>query len=351
MKHTNYHEIQYLLEVLQRYREDLKTWGKVARAINDASKGEAGPKIDWRTLRRICEKPDTVQLKLHHLIAIDRWLRIEREGELLARHRSLIDSLCESYNLNILVACKTFDELNYEFISRWDLRAVSRLLRSPLNRLNYVIWDIEGAENWPQEDVRITNAANISIASPVASYPSQAIMSKMIGIHPYRAIDFQALPFFVVGCDRDEWIVDRSFVRRRSEIANTRYAKYLPPDTGKRVLMVNGNWYSSTDDVDYALLLAQRNPGNGHVQMVLCGLTGPGTYNLARIVESGQPSETLPPLRQGTSRPPILVAVFRLTQTSQSKHGGRSEHSALDWDMVMSPVLLKFRANKWRFPE
>lgn len=343
------HEIQHLVEVLQRYKTRLKTWGKVARAIDVANNHDESLKIDRRTLRRICEEPDTVQLKLGHLLAIDCWLRLEDESELLAKQRSLIDSVRESYNVNFLVACTTSPHSRYEVISRWDLRAVTRLLRTPLNRLHVSICDIEGPKNWREDDVRIINAANISIASPVTSYASQAIMSRMIGIAPDTPIDFEALPFFIVGCNRDESL-NQSFVRRRSEVAKTPYATQMPDDSDKRALVVNGKWHVSTDDVDYALLLAQRNPGNGHVQMVLCGLTGKSTYKLARIIQSGQPTETMPALKSGEDRPPIFVAIYRLAQSADNANGSRNGHGALDWDTVGSPMFIHYSSDKWQFP-
>jgi hypothetical protein len=344
------YEIQHLVEVLLRHRVKLKTWGKVARAIEKANNFDESLKIDRRTLARICEETDAVQLKLGHLLAIDRWLRLENEGELLARHRSLIDSIRESYNVNILVACTASPNSRYEVISRWDLRASTRLLRTPINSLYVRIWDIKGPENWRYDDTRIINAANISIASPVASYASQAIMSKMIGLAPDAQTDLEALPFYIVGCDRDESI-DRNFVRKRSEMASTAYAGLLPDDPDKRALVIGGKWYVSTDDTDYALLLAQRNPGNGHVQMVLCGLIGPSTYKLARIIQAGQPSETLPALKSGDKRPPIFMALYKLPQGSDNAKGGRNGLGALDWSIVDSPGFIHYKAKKWQFQE
>jgi len=343
------HEIQHLVEVLLRYKTRLKTWGKVAAAIDVANKHDKSLKIDRRTLGRICEEPDLVQLKLGHLLAIDRWLRLEGENELLAKQRSLIDSVRESYNVNFLVACTTSPHSRHEVISRWDLRGVTRLLRTPLNRLHVSIFDIEGPENWREDDVRIINAANISIASPVTSYASQAIMSRMIGIAPDAPIDFEMLPFFIVGCDRDE-SNSHSFVRRRSELAQTSYATQLPDDSDKRALVVNGKWYLGTDDVDYALLLVQRNPGNGHVQMVLCGLTGKSTYQLSRIIQSGQPAETMPALKSGEKRPPIFVAIYRLAQSADNADGNRNGHGALDWEAIDSPEFIHYASVKWQFP-
>ena len=341
-------EIQHLVEVLLRHLARVKTWGKLAAEIRRVSDFDDGLSLDHRSLKRLCEEPDKVYLKLGHLLAIDRWLRVNDEAPLLARHRSLLDSVRESFNINFVVASTTSPHSRYEVISRFDFRAINRLMRTSLNRLNVSIRDVGSPDLWDGDDVRITNASNISIASPVTSYPSQAMMSKMIGIDPDAAIDFEKLPFYIVGCDRDE-ALERSFVRRRSEIEKTDYANRLPSDTSLRALVCNNEWYLGTDDTDYALILAQRNPGNGHVQVVLSGLTGVGTYKLSKIVQSGQPAETMPPLKSGERRPPILAAIYRVSVGTDRENGDSHGQGALEWNAVGAPAWIRHAGGKWEF--
>jgi hypothetical protein len=348
MKMQSY-EFQHLAEVLQRHMTRLGSWSQLAEAIHIANNRDVKRRIDRRTLERLCsEKWASVQLRVDQILALDHWLGLEDEGALLAKRRSLIDSVRESYNVNFLVAAAHAPKMNTEVIRRWDLRAITRLMRTPLNRLQVGIWDIAGPENWREHDVRIINAANISVASPVASHSSQVLMSRMVGIAPDETIDFVALPFFIVGCERDESL-DRSFVRPRSEMSKTVYARQLPENPGNRALVVNGKWYVSNDENDYALLLAQRNPDNGHVQMVLCGLTGQGTYQLARIIQSGQPAETIPALKAGQSHPPIFIAIYRLTLGAASAGDGRNGHEVIDGVTVDSPMFIHHIDGEWQF--
>ena len=343
------YEIQHLVEVLQRHKTRLGSWSQLARAIHIANNRDKSRRIDRRTLERLCgEESTAVQLKIGHLLALDHWLGLEDEGALLAKKRSLVDSLRESYNVNFLVAAEYWPEMQTDVVRRWDLRATTRLLRTPLNRLHVGIWDIAGPENWRENDVRIVNAANISIGSPVASHASQVLMSRMIGIGPNASVDFESLPFFIVGSERDESL-NRSFVRTRSEMAKTPYARQLPEKSSRRALVVNGKWHVGTDDEDYALLLAQRNPHNGHVQMVLCGLTGQGTYKLARIIQAGQPSETMPVLKTGQKHPPIFLAIYRLTQGDENGGRGRNGHSVIDGIAVDSPMFIHHVDGEWQF--
>lgn len=343
------YEIQHLVEVLQRNMTQLGSWSRVAEAIHVTNNRDPSRRIDRRTLEKLCTKEgDSVQLKIAQLLALDHWMGSQDEGSLLAKRRSLIDSIRESYNVNFLVAAEYWPEMQTDVVRRWDLRATTRLLRTPLNRLHVGIWDIEGPENWRGHDVRIINAANISIGSPVSSHASQVLMSRMIGISPNDSIDFESLPFCIVGSERDESL-KRSFVRPRSEMAKTPYAPQLPRSPDKRALVVNGKWYVSTEDEDYALLLAQRNPDNGHVQMVLCGLSGQGTYKLARILQSGQPAETIPALKTGQKNPPVFIVIYRLTGVANSDGGGRNGHAVIDGVAVDSPKFIHHVDGEWQF--
>lgn len=343
------YEIQHLVEVLQRHKTRLGSWSQLAQAIYEANNRDKSRRIDRRTLERLCgEGSATVQLRVGHLLALDHWLDLEDEGALLTKKRSLIDSVRESYNVNFLIAAEYWEDMQTDVVRRWDLRATTRLLRTPLNRLHVGIWDIKGPENWRDHDVRIINAANISIASPVANHASQVLMSRMIGIAPDTTVDFESLPFFIVGSERDESL-NRSFIRPRSEVAKTAYAGQLPEYPGKRALVVNGKWYVGSDEKDYALLLAQRNPDNGHVQMVLCGLTGQATYKLARIIQSGQPPETLPALKSGQAHPPIYFVIYQLTPDAAHSNGGRNGHSAIDGTPIDSPKFIHYVDDEWQF--
>ncbi|MCP4982638.1 MAG: hypothetical protein GY935_19345 [Gammaproteobacteria bacterium] len=346
---TQNYEIQHLAEVLQRYMRIEGSWSQLTDEIDKANNFDPGRRIDRRTLKRLCtEECTSVQLRIGQILALDHWLGLKDEGSLLARRRSLIDSVGESYNVNFLVAAAYSPQMHTDVIRRWDLRATTRLMRTPLNQLHVAIWDITGPENWREQDVRIVNAANISIGSPVASHVSQVLMSRMVGIAHNQPINFEALPFFIVGCERDETL-ERSFVRPRSEISRTDYVGQLPKNPNKRALVVNGKWYVSDDENDYALLLAQRNPDNGHVQMVICGLTGQGTYQLSRIVQSGQPAETMPALEAGQWRPPIFIAIYRLTPSAASAGGGRNGHEVIDGVAIDSPMLAHSVDDEWQF--
>lgn len=345
------HVIQHLAEVLLRQKSRSGSWSRLADDIHVANDRDPDRRIDRRTLERLCgDESAGVQLKISQALALDHWLETKDEGSLLAKERSLVDSIRESYNVNFLVAAKYLPEMQTDVISRWDLRATTRLMRTPLNRLQVSIWDITGPENWRDYDTRIINAANISIGSPVAAYASQVLMSKMIGISPNEPVRLDSLPFFIIGAERDS-ALDRSFVRPRSEWAETPYSDQLPKDPDKRALVVDGRWYESNDQHDYALLLAQRNPDNGHVQMVLCGLTGQGTYQLARIIQAGLPAETMPELRPGQDCPPIFLVIYKLTLGPSEEKEPHTEHPVVNYAAIDSPRFIHYVDGEWQFLE
>lgn len=343
--------IHRLATILRRHKGRLGSWPKLAQAIEDANDRDPSRRIERRTLEKICGKSaETVQLRLGQLLALDTWISLSNEGSLLARDESLLDSVLESYSVNFLVAAKQMPDMRGEAVARYDLRAITRLLRTKLNRLKVGIWDIEGPKNWRSSDTQIVNAANISIGSPVANYASEMLMRRMLGVSTQTMTSLTQLPFFIVGAQRDEKL-NSTFVHSAAEATLRNPNAGIGIDPDRRVLVVNNKWHVSSAQEDYALLLAQRDRANGQVQLVLCGLTGQGTYQLARLLQAGQPPRVMPALNAGEKNPPILTAVYKLTMKPNDSEHSRDPMKVIGVAAVGPPAFIRHVDGEWRFLE
>ena len=343
------HVVDRLKHVLLKHKNRLGSWTRLMDEIADANNRQRDRHIDRRTLERICgDDIEGVQLRISQLLALDHFFNLNNEGPLLTKSLSPIASIAESFNVNFLVAARFHPALRDDAIARWDLRALTRLMRTQLNGLNIRVWDITGPENWREGDLRIVNSANVAIGSPVVNYATEVLLSRMIGIEPQEKCAVDALPFFIVAAARDK-DVQSTFVRARQEAMQIDAKGVGSLEAERRGIVVGGRLYVSTETRDYGLLVAQRNPANGQVQMVLCGLRGQGTYQLARILQSGEPASTLPPLLTGEEHPPILVALYEFTLVPDEHARGRNTHRVVSFAPAAGPAFLHHLRGAWHF--
>ena len=341
------HVVQRLGHVLQKYKESYGSWKRLAEEIEAVN--EDDNKIDRRTLERICgDKWATVQLKISQLVAIDRFFVYHNEEPLLMKDLTLVDSIVESSDVNFLLAARYADDRRDYVVARLDLRSITRMMRTRINQQRMKIWDINDADNWRKVNTRLNGAANISVGSPVANYASEVLLGQMIGVEPGTDRKASELPFFIVAAEYDE-PGGSNFVRTPEEAERVipDVANQTTPD--HRAIVINGQLYASTDQEDYALLVAQRSPDNGHVRVVLCGLTGAGTHHLSEIIEKGHPKEVLPVLRTGQKRPPILAVVYKLLTEPEEDARGRIRREVTSHSVVVGPQFIHYHEDEWQF--
>ena len=345
------HAVSRLTHVLRTYKDKLGSWSKLAGAIRVANEHRRDRRIDRRTLERICDdnEHETVRLNIGQLIALDRFFMTSNEGSLLSRDDSLIDAVAESLDVNFIVAANYIPALHDEAIARWDLRAITRLLRTRLNQLRVRIWDITGPDNWKVGDARIKHGANIAIGSPVANFASEVILSRMLGLEVGKEYPIEHLPFSIVRAANDKR-VKSIFVRSRADAARIDAEVSARLDPEHRALIVGDQMFLSNEDESYALLVAQRDKESGQVQIVLCGLSGPGTYYLARILQGGGPSHSLPKLRS-EQHPPILLTTYKLTMEPdrRDRADGIKTCRVVGATPVHGPALIHFVDEDWQF--
>ena len=343
------HVVDRLKHVLLKHKNRLGSWSRLMDEIADANNRQPERHIDRRTLEKICgDDIEDVKLRISQLLALDHFFNLNNEGPLLTKSLSPISSIAESFNVNFLVAARYHPALRDDAIARWDLRALTRLMRTQLNQLNIAVWDITGPDNWRDGDLRIVNSANVAIGSPVVNYGSEVLLSRMIGVPPRGTYTADALPFYIVEAARDE-AVESTFVRARHEAMHIDAKGVAALEPERRGVVIGSQLYVSTETRDYGLLVAQRNPDNGQVQTVLCGLRGQGTYQLARILQSGEPTLTLPPLLTGEEHPPILVALYELTLVPDEQARGRNTHRVVSYAPAAGPAFLHYLRDKWHF--
>jgi len=339
---------------LKSAKRALGSWNKVADAIARANDYRKDRTIDRRTLERIGQDKgyESVRLTIAQLIALDRFFSVHSLGWLLSREESLIDALGESSNVNFIVGARSMAELADEYVARWDLRAVTRLQRTRLSQLPINILDVPNREHWKNLEAETRHAANIFVGSPIASQASEAALNKMIGIEDGTPCSIKDLPFALIGREADRE-TGSNFVRTREDAASVdfRTVGRLRPD--RRALVVNDTLYPSTETESYGLLVAQRDRKSEQIQIVLCGLSGPGTYYLSRILQGGGPLRSLPPVRSGDAHPRILVAAYQLAmEREKGGHGrGRQTRSVASAKSVYGPEYIRFEDGAWRFPD
>ena len=304
--------VSKLRRTLKVHHDQIQSWSRLATAIYHANDRRASSTIDRRTLERLCGSAcESVSLKLGQLAALDTYFIAKGEGPLFARQDSLLDIVAESPAVNFFVATKYHPALNTEVVSRWDLRGITRLLRTQLAPLELKIWDVLDPADWSKLKTSAEYEAKIGIGSPIASCASEALLAEMVGVQPEKKCPLDRLPFFLVGSEKDTK-VKSAFVRGRSDARKRHPLALEGVDATSRALVVEKEIFVQTREEDYALLVAQRHPRERQIHVVLCGLTGPSSYELAKTLQQGWPPLRLPELQKNQEHPPILTAVFKM---------------------------------------
>ena len=343
-----------LREVLEARYQRRGSWDALAKAIGRAS-GDEKRTVDRRKLKRLVEGDETVSLTIAELRLLDQFLRPLNEGlaekPIFRREENLLDALVESESVTFFVAARFHPDFGTEAISRWDLRGITRLLRTRLGELELRIQDVMFKEDWERSALRSDSVAVISIGSPLACAATEYVLAEMVGVAPYERGPLERLPFcFVFPGEHTS-----GFILGRREAARYRAELGELPE-GDRALVVAGDVYAgrgTRSGETYALLVAQRRPPAGHVHMALCGLSGPATYALAKVLQDGGINRTLPRLDWGV-RPPILVSVLRVgvadsaePDVSGQSTEERERRQVVTVEVVRPPRLLNIVDGQW----
>lgn len=342
------HSVSRIGHVLKRRHEALNSWPAVRQEIYEANGQKRDSAIHRRTLVRLAsDEPNSAQLRISQLIALNQYMIWLGEDAFLTKHETLIDSIAESLDVNILIAARKYELLDDLAVSRWDFGAYTRLMLTRLIQLRVRVWEVFDSSLWINNDLRLLDAPNIAIGSPLGNPGSEHLLCEMLGVLPYEKCAVDSLPFFVVRANRDAGNKS-AFIRTRKESRKFDAKKKVKLDEEKRAFVVDGKMYKSNDEDDYAMLIAQRRPSDGKVQLVFFGLSGRATHQMGDILQSGQPRETVPPLKSGQKRPPILVALYQV-HLSTDAHG--EGPVVIGSSPIGEPTLIRYIDDEWQFDE
>lgn len=215
-------------------------------------------------------------------------------------------------------------------MSRYDLKGLEDLLRSPLNELRTEMEDVTlhmTDEEWKEiisethEEKKKKNMGKeslISFGSPNISIASERILADMIGIPPHsKDIKHNDLPFYFVFPPRrgSEEVKTSSFIftkpLNKEAIGDIDYRTMKSLGEEQRAIVVLEETYiQKKKEEEYGILIAQRRKPHGHVSIVLCGCHGPSTLGLSRVLAQGDITKNLPELNFDATYQPILTAVI-----------------------------------------
>jgi hypothetical protein len=344
--------ISRLRQVLRRHKEELRGWPKLSQEIHEVNDCRADSMIGRKTLAALCgDDFGVVKLSILQMIALDRYFVATNEGPLFVRTECLVDAIAESSEVAFYLAGRYHRDLDTEAVSAFDVRAFAKLLTTRLGRGKRVrMFDVVDADEWRTANEGSGARANVAIGSPVASHASDRVMSKMLGFDVTSKTPIEQLPFFIVRRSNEKRFKS-GFLRKKLSALSRNAGDVERISDEQRAFVFEKQVFVGTDDVDYSLLLAQRNPDGGQVCAVLAGLTGLATRELASLLQAGAPMSALPELRAGEKHPPILAVIYKHTLEggrSKSRNGAREMPTVAGSVPVMGPVLLHFTEGAWR---
>ncbi len=349
--------------LVQRLKDECGSWDNVSDELRRINGGGKAPTIERRILPRLADekKVGKTRLSIHQLICLDRAFAERDEPPLFVRDQTLLDTIAESEKVDFLVSTRFHDDLQTDAVSGWDLDAITNLLGTELGRRKIGLTKFVQNQPVEVERNRRERCAVIGVGSPIANEASDRMLMRMLDMDKInKRTKVTELPFFIIGRDVQDAKVKSGFVRKPlAALAKGAEGAQLI-DPRYRALVVDQRAYVCDQKIDYAMLVAQRNPDGGDVWAVLAGLSGPGTHQLAKILAEEKLTTTLPPLTKGLRHPPILVCVFELAlegrawPSRQSSKGKPGKRVTSDTRRVLTsiaadpPRLFRFEDGAWR---
>lgn len=355
-----------LADVLKQRYEKRGSWEAVSNAISAANKNKQS--VDRRKLKRLCEDNDeSVTFTVKELRALDQYLRPLNEGlgekPIFIREESITDSILESDGLRFIVAAKYHEDIGTEAVSRWDMKAVTRLIKSQLgSSLEISVKDIAEVKKFDTSSGHKQYFANeqkiishITVGSPLANPASDAYLSIMLNVEPFKHLHpdpKRLLPFyFYYPRARKEF--PSAFLPNEEEvkkiIGDEEFSRnFTSPET--RGIIVGEDVY--TDNVlggNHALLVAQREEPFGSIRLILSGITGPATLGLSKMIANDQITMRVPDLDKKQKHQPILVAVIEVDIVRAEPPSNNEDNRELvGRRIVKEPHILEYINGRWR---
>ncbi len=309
-----------LARVLKQQLDEQPGYSRLSRRIAEANADHGGCSVDRRKLKQLVAGGD-VTLTLRELIALDRFLTPLGEGladKPLFERPAPIRSLVAKARVTIVLGAYIRPKGRRNDLSRWDVRSMAHLLRAIEKRRPETHVDIRDALSYkerPEAPKYLVEPgpSMCSIGSPRASFATEIMLAKMVGVEPFVRGSAQRAPFRFIwspkapgrhaSCFRiepDQILPrDEKFVRDvrdgivwgALQVNDGLYiTRAAPHETGQERDQI---WKS------YGIVVTQQR-ADGSVWMVCAGLTGPGTF-AATVALAGELTGAVPEAVSGHS--------------------------------------------------
>ncbi len=305
-------------KVLEKKKDELGSFVALAREI-EKSGNQNYPRLDRRKLTRIVSGED-VSLSVSELMALDSYLAPLGEGlaeKPLFEEPWLMSGLLEKDSVLMLLGSYPRSKDRRNDLSRWDVWAMAKLIRGiekmkPTTRIH--IDDVLNKEKTPVGELKESltpvlkrNASICCIGSPRACLAAELMLAEMFEVEPFVKPKALSSPFYLIW-SRQHCSYESALAFKAEDLRTTHreMARELAKD-GKRALKVGKAFYISghreeeeEEWKEYGVAVGQRR-ADGHVWLVVMGLSGPATYAAAAAVAS-QRTGTLPePSQKGVN--------------------------------------------------
>jgi hypothetical protein len=320
---------------------------KINKLLTRIENAGGKTKLHHRKLKDLLDGKD-VPLRASEAWAIYRYLLesgVSPSIELFDPTEGLLDSIADGTRVSFFLPVKYDAVLGTDMISRWDMRGTTRLARTKqIGNMGLAIWDVPRAGPLPADaDIEGKDGAVITVGSPTVNQMTVRALKAMTP--ELTPKDFKTLPFFFVYEKRTRRV---EFMFRADEVtaATTMYRKL---EEGRRAIVLNNSAYVASSEAtgkSFALLVAQRQPHRPtHLRVVLCGLSGPSTYALAKAVQANRIAQ-IPP-----NETRILAAVIEveIVEDAPRAPARESETRTLGNEIkVLEQVFLeRERSGRW----
>lgn len=337
--------------------------------------------IDKRTLVRIAEGEEDVELTIEKLKSLDYYMRDRKHPglqdlPLFYTEDNLLQSFLPKGPVTYLLGSRPIAAKGGGYfsqsISTNDVRAMTVVLEaSPFRNRQFHLVDFVATENVTAalSDEEYEGKLNpraegavIAFGSPSANRGSEVLACRMMGLTPFERprLDHQLPCRFVFGKRRipsapSSALFVSSDDARKILRGDAREAfENFDPRSQRATIIGRDTVYISDDEIPqdgtcYGVLLAQRQI-NGDVLMCVWGTSSPGTLALAELVTDPDAGikRKLPDYDRTLSGQPVLVAVAKaeveLRETDENQSDPRAIHRPV---FVGEPRIFSACDSQW----
>ncbi len=375
--------VSYILsikEAVLKKKEYYKRWTKLEDAISKASK-KAGHytqrtvkgkptrlpvTIERRRLKALFEDDQyDTPVSIAELIALDRILSPPdslTENPLLVRvGENFLHSYRNQQTMCVMIGARYLKERMTDMIATWDFRAFRKLYTAP--ELSHLRIDMFHAycmpnkldrvkdESWVKElDKEISITA---IASPYVCHATEYLMAKILNLGNNK---LPRLPCYLAWPKkkREQRLIYEDLNLKRDELRSKRIKNWTSVTDETRAFLVGRKLYLSTQiGTSYGLILAQRQPDNGKIFLVVCGAYGPTTHAACCYLAKGSLPAVLPPFDPDLAVQPVLTAVIGIEVEYRDKDRRntdelRDNRKWIDSDVSPDVLLWTLEGDEWK---